>query len=156
MAIPFLYRVFYLYIEPLSALGGAIYAALLPKEYLNDLLPYNALPTFTSSALIPSPVIMTLAQLANLYLLFAINEHFVLSSTNDVRIWKRVLFGLLVADFGHLWSVKDAGMEVYWRVWEWNPMMRGSVGFVYLGAMSRICFLLGIGLGEGMRKAKKN
>ncbi|KIJ57291.1 hypothetical protein M422DRAFT_23350 [Sphaerobolus stellatus SS14] len=157
MTIPFLYRLFYLYIEPLSALGGAIYAGFLSKNYVNDLVLNTKLaPLYAQDVELPTAVYMTAVQLANLYLLFTLNEHLVLSSTNSIRTWKRLLFGLLVADFGHLLSVAPLGPEVYWRFWEWNAMMWGSVGFVYLGASSRICFLLGVGLDETSAVKKRS
>jgi len=81
-----------------------------------------------------------------LYLLFAINEAIVLRSTSDVRVWKAVLFGLLLADFGHLYSVKGLGTEIYWNIMKWNKMTYGNVLFVYIGAMMRISFLSGFGL----------
>lgn len=147
MSIPFFpYKLFCLYIEPLSAIGGAIYAGLLPKTYLQDLMPSST--QFSHQTALETPVLMTLYQLSNLYLLFAINERLVLSSTDNIKTWKCLLFGLLVADFGHLLTLAPLGVDVYWKVWDWNAMMWGSIGFVYLGATTRISFLLGFGLGD--------
>lgn len=173
--IPFYpYRLFFLYIEPVSALLGALYAAQ-PATYLS-LLTLSAssttpLPTLISfqpsqaDELHPSPsstaISMALYQLANLYFLFALNEHFVLSSTNSIRTWRRLIAGLLVADVGHLLSMLPLALEgdgnggiiggwgVYWKAWQWNAMVWGSVGFVYLGAAMRISFLCGLGLQRG-------
>ena len=39
------------------------------------------------------------------------------------------------------------GWGVYWKAWQWNAMVWGSVGFVYVGAAMRISFLCGCGLG---------
>lgn len=64
-------------------------------------------------------------------------------------MWKTVLFGLLVADLGHLYSVKGLGLGIYWKVTEWNSMAWGNVGFVYMGAAMRTCFLAGVGLETG-------
>ena len=146
--IPLLYRLFFLYIEPISAILGASYAALAPATYLN-LLTLNSqplTPPFIPTAL-PTQVSISLAQLANLYLLFALNEHFVLSSTSSVRTWRRLLFGLLLADLGHLATMAPLGTGVFWHVWEWNAMCWGSVPFVYVGATMRMCFLAGVGMG---------
>ena len=90
-----------------------------------------------------------LTQLANLYFVFALNEALVLRATNDRAVWKAFLLGLLIADFGHLYSVKAVGVEVYWRFWEWNAMYWGNLGFVYVGALMRSAFLLGLGIEEG-------
>lgn len=142
-AIPLWYRLFFLYIEPLSALAGAYYAAFRPADYLAD-LSFGDLKPSTAPA--PTQTNMALLQLANLYLLFALNEHFVLSSTNSMITWRRLLVGLLIADFGHLVTMAPAGSGIFWRVWEWNAMAWGSVGFVYAGATTRMCFLAGVGL----------
>ncbi|KAJ7648627.1 hypothetical protein DFH06DRAFT_1209230 [Mycena polygramma] len=141
--IPLIYKLFFLCIEPISALAGAYYAAFRADDYLADLsLPGGRLesPSLTTQNK------MVLLQLANLYLLFALNEHLVLSSTNSLKTWRRLLFGLLVADFGHLYSMAPLGAEVFWRVADWNAMVWGSVGFVYAGASMRIAFLAGVGL----------
>ncbi|KAF5358585.1 hypothetical protein D9758_007713 [Tetrapyrgos nigripes] len=168
-SIPWFYKLFLLYIEPVSALAGAYYAALRPSDYLRDLtLPQTSYAT--ASDALPNPALSpeiaaSLFQLANLYLLFALNEHLVLSSTNSLTTWRRLLFCLLVADFGHLATLvplvsgasvgSGLGWDVYYRVWDWNAMMWGSIGFVYLGASTRIAFLLGVGLQQPAVKGKK-
>ena len=48
-----------------------------------------------------------------------------------------------------------AGAEIFWNVSKWNAMAWGSVGFVYLGASFRLCFLAGVGLGHDERRAMK-
>ena len=149
--LPILYALFFLYIEPFSTLVGAYYAHFLPEEYMQMTLP-------STQTLHPrEPIILT--QLANLYLLFALNEALVLRATDSRKVWSAFLFGMLVADFGHVFSVKDAGgWEVYYEFWKWNAMYWGNLGFVYVGATMRTCFLLGVGLpkgnGSGRGKAK--
>ncbi|KZP02263.1 hypothetical protein FIBSPDRAFT_880457 [Athelia psychrophila] len=141
--IPFLpYKLFFLYIEPISAIAGAYYAAIQPQDYLQDLAPTAPTPHMTTA------MGMTLMQLANLYALFALHEHLVLSSTSSLKVWRRILFCLLVADFGHLATMAPLGSGIFWRFWEWNAMAWGSVGFVYVGASMRLSFLAGLGLGE--------
>ncbi|KAL1944338.1 hypothetical protein VTO73DRAFT_3523 [Trametes versicolor] len=139
--IPIAYRLFFLYIEPVSAIVGGFYAGARPSEYL---------------AYLSSPA--SSASLANLYLLFALNEHLVLSSTTSRRTWRRLLFGLLVADIGHLATMvplaQEKGFpEVFLKFWAWNAMEWGSVAFVYMGATMRSSFLLGVGLGEAGKVA---
>jgi hypothetical protein len=145
--IPFFpYKLFFLYLEPISALAGAYYAALKPAAYLEDLTMSPSVVSNTPTLTVPMS--MSLSQLANLYLLFAINEHLVLSSTFSMTVWRRLLFCLLVADFGHLATMIPLGSDVFWKVWEWNAMVWGSVGFVYLGASLRISFLAGLGMSD--------
>lgn len=139
-----LYQLFFLYIEPISALAGSFYAGR-PQEYLSMLTLGKSRVDLTPLAA-STQVDMALYQLSNLYLLFAINEHLVLKHSRSLDTWRALLFGLLIADFGHLATNYPLGYEVYWKFWEWNAMMWGGVGFVYAGALTRILFLLGVGV----------
>jgi hypothetical protein len=138
---PAFYRLFFLTIEPISALVGAYFAHFQPQTYLHLTHALSAPQTN-----IPLGTQVVLTQLANLYFLFAINEALVLRSSSDLRVWRTLLFGLLVADFGHLYSVLGLGTGVYWKVYEWSAMDWGNVGFVYAGALTRIAFLCGLGI----------
>ncbi|KAF2092040.1 hypothetical protein K490DRAFT_31146 [Saccharata proteae CBS 121410] len=140
--IPAPYRTFFLFLEPVSALAGAYYAHFCPLTYLE--LTHR--PSAPDPAHLPPATAIVLTQLANLYLLFAINEAVVLRSTNDLGVWKALLLGLLIADFGHLYSVSSLGPSVYYDYMRWNAIDWGNVGFVYLGATMRLAFLSGIGL----------
>lgn len=155
-SVPLAYRLFFLYIEPLSAIVGAWYAHLLPHTYLALTHAGSAPP---ASAPVPTSTAVVLSQLANLYLLFALNEALVLRCTSDLRVWRTLLLGLLVADLGHLYSVRRLGPATYWQLSAWNAMTWGNVGFVYAGAAMRVSFLSGLGLarpragrGTGMPK----
>lgn len=143
--LPVVYRVFFLLIEPISALVGAYYAHFGQQRYL-ELTDAASSPT-TDGGDIPRGTTIVLSQLANLYLLFALNEALVLRSTADLRVWRAVLAVLLLADLGHLWTVRPLGWAVYWRADRWNAIDWGNVPFVYLGASMRLAFLSGVGLG---------
>ena len=112
------YRVFFLYVEPLSALIGAYYAYFQPQTYL-DLTHH---PSSPQPGNIPKSTQIVLTQLANLYFLFAINEALILRSTTDIKIWRTVLLCLLLADFGHLYSVGVLGARIYWDAMSWNAI----------------------------------
>jgi hypothetical protein len=149
--LPRFYTAFFLVIEPVAALVGAFFAHFRQLDYLQMTHAASA-PANVST--IPLSTSVVLSQLANLYLLFTINEALVLRSTSNLRVWKTVLFGLLVADFGHLYSIKELGHQVYWNVLKWNAMDWGNVAFVYAGATMRMMFLAGVGLNtESGRKA---
>jgi hypothetical protein len=138
--IPPAYRFVFLYVEPLSILTGAIYAAFFQSMYL-DLTHAASAPG--TSVPISTSIVMT--QLANLYLGLAFLEASVLRATSDVNVWKVFLIGLLLADFGHLYSVMPVGSDIYWAYWRWNAIDWGNVPFVYFLAVTRICILLGVG-----------
>lgn len=149
--IPWLYSLFFLYIEPVATAVGAYYAHFDQNEYMQ--LTYRSTATAVLGVSTRESIVLT--QLANLYFVFALNEALVLRTTNDLRVWRTFLIGLLIADFGHLYSVNLVGLEVYYRFWEWNSMYWGNLGFVYIGATMRTAFLLGLGLGgKGAAKVK--
>ncbi|KAJ7578050.1 hypothetical protein C8J56DRAFT_970249 [Mycena floridula] len=147
--IPFFpYRLFFLYIEPVSALAAYLGDISLPST----IAPESLMPVLSTQTT------MALLQLANLYLLFTLNEHLALSSTNNQgatgskKNYTTLLFCLLVADFRHRYTMAPLGAEVFWRVQDWNATVWGSVGFVYMGATVRIAFLAGLGLGNDEKK----
>lgn len=136
------YRVFFLIIEPISALAGAVCAGLYPSQYL----ALTEQGPSASNVLLPQAVHVSLRQLANMYLLFALNEALILRITADRRVWTVLLVNLLIADIGHLYSVAPLGPAIYYDVTRWNAMDWGNIAFVYLGMTSRICFLAGWGI----------
>jgi hypothetical protein len=142
------YRIFFLYVEPVTALIGFIAAAFYPSFYLSELTPSAPLPATLDTA-----TLVSLRQLANLYLLFAFNETFILRATNDLRVWRTLVLGMLIADFGHLATLTPLGLGVFWKVTSWGLMEAGHIAFVYMGAATRTCFLLGVG--SGKKKSKK-
>jgi hypothetical protein len=141
--ISFWYSLFFLWIEPISALIGAFYAQFRPTTYLQ--LTHSTSAPFTTLTL-PLATKVSLSQLANLYLLFALNEGLVLRATQDQRVWKTLLFGLLIADVGHLSTVHPLGSSIYYEFWRWNAIDWGNIFFVYVGALSRLAFLSGVGM----------
>jgi hypothetical protein len=139
---PLAYRLFFLYLEPISALVGAFYTHFRQQRYLELL---NS-PTAPPEHHVPLSTSVAMSQLANMYFFFAINEALVLRSTRDLRVWRTILLVLLIADFGHLYSMKELGPEVYYNVAGWNAGDIGNVPWVYAGATMRMCFLAGVGL----------
>lgn len=148
-SIPILYKLFFLYIEPVSTVVGAFYAWFQPQTYL-ELTDAKSAPGVLG---LPVGTHVVLRQLGNLYLAFTLNEALVLRATNDLRVWRTLLLGLLIADFGHLYSCFPLGLSYYYDVASWNSIAWGNIAFVYCGALTRTCFLLGLGLGSE-RKAK--
>lgn len=151
-SLPLAYRIFFLVIEPISALVGAYYAHFQQRDYLL-LTDSSSAPVLTA---IPTGTSIVLSQLANLYLLFALNEALVLRSTSDLRVWKTVLFVLLVADLGHLYTIKALGPDIYlpWNFAKWNAIDWGNIPFVYLGASMRTAFLADVGMATSAKVVK--
>lgn len=123
--LPTLYWLFFLYIEPIATAAGAYMAQFDQAGYMHLTYPSTAnkvLGVTTTESIV-------LTQLANLYFVFALNEALVLRATTDLRVWKTFLLGLLIADFGHLYSVNALGFDVYYRFWDWNAMYWGKCKF---------------------------
>ena len=146
LLLPLPYRLFFLLLEPISALLGAYFCHLRQAHYL-ELLQHAPHPA-SEDAIVPLGASVALSQLSNMYFFFALNEAIVLRSTWDLRVWRSVLLVLLIADFGHLYSMKELGWDIFYDVSRWNVGDLGNIPWVYAGATMRICFLSGVGLGE--------
>ena len=151
-SVPFWpYKAFFVYIEPLGALLGAFLTGLRSDDYLNDLLAPFVLPETKTS----TPAYAALGLLANLWLLWSLNEYLVLSGTTELKTWRRLLTGLLVADIGHLVALGVyGGPELYWQFWRWNALGWGNIALAYFAASTRICFLLGLGIDTRKERQK--
>ncbi|KAF1843111.1 uncharacterized protein K460DRAFT_368033 [Cucurbitaria berberidis CBS 394.84] len=146
--IPVFYRLVFLWLEPVSILTGAVYAHFLPSVYLALTHAASAPTTMPVS----TAIIMT--QLANLYLGLGLLEATVLRSTCDSKVWSSFIMALLVADLGHLYSVRLLGWQIYWAWSTWNAIDWGNVPFVYFLAGTRLCFLLGVGFTSKSHSAR--
>ena len=142
--IPAPYRLLFLYIEPIAALGGTVLCLFRPLQFLQTFSPLATAATFDP---LSQPIY---DQLAALLLLFAWTQAVVLRSTSDITVWKRILFGMALCDGIHLWGqYRILGPEVFfdprlWRSEEW-------LNFIMLygpGGM-RLAFCAGIGLVAG-------
>lgn len=139
LRLPLAYRLFFLHLEPISALVGAYYTHFRQQRYLQLLHGATAL-------VVPLATSVAMSQLANMYLFFALNEALVLRATRDLRVWRAVPLVLLIADLGHLYPLRQLGPGIYYNVMGWNAADVGNVPWVYAGASFRLCFLAGVGL----------
>jgi hypothetical protein len=84
--------------------------------------------------------------LAATYVLFAFNEAVVLRVTDDIRVWKAVIAGILCCDLVHLYASHNAlGKDVFWNPQLWRQDDWVNDGTLYLGMVIRSLFLLGVG-----------
>ncbi|KAF4963803.1 hypothetical protein FZEAL_10913, partial [Fusarium zealandicum] len=136
--IPFVYSAIFLFFEPFAAFFGSILLHMSPSIFLNSMSP-------TSKYAPDNQIIYD--QLAATYTLFAFNECILLRITNDLRVWKGVLFGILVCDALHLYGSWAAlGGQVFWdpRVWRVEDWI--NLGTLWGQAAVRVAFLAGVGL----------
>lgn len=148
--IPALYRLFLLYVEPVLAVQGAVMCARSPLWYLSVMTPHANRSHY-------HPILQVVFdQLAATYLLFAFNQAVVLRvAEGNLRVWKAMVFGMLVCDVIHMYATKNAlGWDLQldpagWRFYDWF-----NLAVLYgMGAM-RIAFLAGIGVKEGGNKGQ--
>ncbi|KAJ5039109.1 uncharacterized protein L3040_006779 [Drepanopeziza brunnea f. sp. 'multigermtubi'] len=149
--ISLIYRLYFLYWEPFSALAGTYLAFFDPQRLLRGTVPLPAYEHFANPAtqtLDISPVLqMALTNIGSLYALFAVNEGIVLRLTRDRRIWCTVILGMVCSDVGHIYAA--------WKVWperlalgevlKWNSDEWINYGTLFAGLGLRILFLLGFG-----------
>ena len=143
IALP--YRLLFLYFEPVAAFGGVILTIATPESYLRSLSPRATYTPLTY------PIY---AQLAGHLLLFSWLQAVLLRSTASVRLWKIVLFGILLCDLLHLYgSYVALGAGAFfdpraWRLEDWT-----TLSMTYGPAIMRASFCMGVGVGdEGKEK----
>ncbi|KAF4344213.1 hypothetical protein FBEOM_1807 [Fusarium beomiforme] len=111
--IPLAYRALFLWFEPLAAFVGSFIIWFNPVKFLN---------TMDATAKFAPDNRVIYNQLAATYTLFAYNEAILLRTTKDLRIWRTVLFGILICDALHLYASWLAVPSVFWNpaVWRWE------------------------------------
>ncbi|KAL8901077.1 MAG: hypothetical protein Q9192_000740 [Flavoplaca navasiana] len=145
IALP--YRILFLYIEPLAALFGTYTNLFQPEPYLLSLSP---------NAVYSSLTYPIYAQIAGHDLLFSWLQAVLLRSTSSVKIWKIVLFGMLMCDVLHLYgSYVVLGAEGFFNpeTWRWEEWI--TFVMTYGPGLLRAAFCLGIGVGK-VPKAKNS
>ncbi|RGP76869.1 hypothetical protein FLONG3_4952 [Fusarium longipes] len=144
--VPFLYQLVFLWFEPVAAFGGSIILWFNPALFLNTMRP--------ESRYAPDNKVMY-DQLAATYALFAYNEAILLRVTNDLRVWRAVVIGILLCDALHMYASWAALGSVFWSpgVWRWEDWV--NLGSLWGQAAVRVAFLAGVGL-KGNVHVKKD
>jgi hypothetical protein len=142
--ISIFYRIYFLYFEPIAALGGTYLCLFDPTRFLKGTMSLGAFTSFQPIEL--SPILtMLLTNIGSLYVLFAINEGLVLRATRERKVWYLILAAMLAADSGHLYAAWAIDPERVWQVIAWNSDEWVNYGTLVLGAALRVAFLLGVG-----------
>lgn len=140
--IPFAYRFVFLWFEPLAALGGTFLLWFNPEMILNTMSPMSRFAP-------DNKVIYD--QLAATYALFAYNEAILLRSTNDLRVWRTVVIGILLCDAMHMYASWAVLGSVFWSpgAWRWEDWV--NLGSLWGQGAVRVAFLAGVGLEGNLR-----
>jgi hypothetical protein len=142
--LPIVYRLFFLWLEPLMALGGS---------YLCHFDPVSFLRTMSATASYSPSNQVIYDQLAATYVLFAFNEAVVLRVAKDLRVWKAMMIGLLLCDCIHIygsWNV--LGTRVFTNPFLWRAEDRLNLILLWWGLAIRTAFLTGVGLASRGKK----
>ncbi|KAL1866273.1 hypothetical protein Plec18167_009113 [Paecilomyces lecythidis] len=148
--IPFLYRLFFLYLEPLFAINGARLAVFHGSHYLKIIAPPNYPHPETPT---PNEGLL-LAQIASLYLLFAFAEGVLLRHVGQARrdIWRIIMMSFVLSDVGHLYGLYRVAVDVKATDVFWNPTLWtrweewGNLGLTWFGFFLRTAFLSGVAM----------
>lgn len=135
--VPLPYRLLLLWIEPLCAFNGALLCLFAPALFLD---------TFTTAPYRADHQIM-FDQLAATYILFAFNQAIVLRMTNDLRVWKGIITGILICDVVHLygaWNVMGTQAFLDPRLWRASEAV--NFALLYGPGALRIAFLMELGV----------
>ncbi|KAH6659263.1 hypothetical protein BKA67DRAFT_9004 [Truncatella angustata] len=144
--LPFLYRFVFLYFEPAAAFIGSLLLHFDPQQFLTTMSPglkYSALHQVVYD------------NLGATYVLFAFNEAILLRSTNDLRVWKTLLCGILLCDAIHLYASWGAlGGDIFWNplMWRWEDGV--NLGSLWLQAFLRVAFIYDVGFPNPRGKSK--
>jgi hypothetical protein len=117
--IPLPYRIFFLYIEPVFALGGTYLAFFQPERLLTGTIPLPGI--IAASPLTVTPIMQLLiTNIGALYALFAMNEAIVLRVTREKAVWVTIIAAMLVSDVGHIYAVWKIAPERVAQIAHWN------------------------------------
>jgi hypothetical protein len=135
-----IYRIYFTWLEPVFATSGA---------YLCHARPGFFLETSTPSPVIGNDVTPTvqllLTQIASLYIMHALVMSTVLRASNEINVWRAVMFAIAIADSGHLYALYAAAPGPFLDLATWRSEDWTNYGILGLGLVLRVAFLLGIG-----------
>lgn len=150
MALPHIhifYRVWFQWVDPL-VLIPTIYALLFTPQVMLD-------------AFIPPPLSaynpdqgFLLHQLAAMYAFVAIVLGVGLRATNEIKIWKVIIGGILAVDIAILASV-CVSLEQQGRLGDLRSADWGNIVFTGLVSVIRALFLAGVGVGKENVRSKQ-
>lgn len=145
--VPFYYRLFFTYLDPIICVWGAYMDFFTPTVVLSSHIPDPA----------PADIghVMILKQRGGAMLNFAIMSAVLLRYTSDIKIWNIAQAAFLMVDITYFWSVYDV-LQSQGRIgWEsWRGEDCGSLVIVTAATMTRLAFLAKVAFEKGKGKAQ--
>lgn len=151
-SIPFVYRLFFTYLEPVLATGGAIQTLVQPAEYLSAM----AHRAQTNNTPIYDPrTHFVFTSLTGAWLCFAYTEAVILRLyPDDITLWKRLIVGMLLSDvfFCHSAALAVGGYRELVDLANYTAQDWLVCVTTWPFVMARVAFLLGLGLSSAKSK----
>lgn len=142
--IPILYRIFFLYIDPLVCLLG-IYTFFFDHPiYIKNGTPRSLSSTIPNQNLTPLETFLLSALGSYSLCIFGI-QILLLHQFHDVKIWRIVMFSILLTDLGLLYTVYSVDPTAFWDVGGWTSGDWSNNGILGVVIAIRSAFLLGVG-----------
>jgi hypothetical protein len=138
--IPLLYRVFFLYIDPLFCLSGIYLCFFDHATYLEMGVP-QALTIHSSSPLSSYLITVLGAWSVSIFAM----QTLLLQQYRDVKVWKIFMFAILLTDLGMVYAVYEADPVMALNVSKWGQGEWTNHGILGMVIAVRTAFLLGIG-----------
>ncbi len=137
--IPTLYRILFLYIEPVAIISGAIQSFFTPTKFAVFLQP--------TSTTVSKELQIVFSYLSANYFLLAWLEAVVLRCTSSLKVWKVIQLGIFLSDAFHLYASANAlGSTRFWDPRKWRAEDRINLGLIAGNGTARLMFLLGVGM----------
>ncbi|KAI9151328.1 hypothetical protein HJFPF1_08530 [Paramyrothecium foliicola] len=144
--VPLIYRITFNWIEPFTAISGALQAYFAPvslQEIETPNIKYHPglQPLFT--------------QRTGLWLLLAFNDAVTLRATRDVLIWRLILAAGLFSDFFYVLSIlEDRGSARFWNLGAWDQNDWITMIFTIPAMIVKLACVAGIGFKRKGRPTK--
>jgi hypothetical protein len=149
--IPSFYRAFFLYVDPVLCFSGIYLAFFDPSTYLLNSTPSALVSKIDTTTAIPPLPQFLVNTIGSFYLFIFSMEALLLRQSLtfpqglNVKVWRTVMFGILLTDLGLLYGGYRADAETLLDVTAWTKGDWTNNGVLALAIAMRTSFLLGIG-----------
>jgi hypothetical protein len=140
--VPWLYRLQFLYIDPLLSSTGIIFPLINPALFMTSLAPRTTPDIYNPQTAV------VYATISGLYFFLTFVCAVIPRISPDLRVWKTLILGIVACDSIMLYgSYRHMGYELFSSPWLWNGSEWMNNGILVAFAFVRVAFLLNVGLG---------
>jgi uncharacterized protein YhhL (DUF1145 family) len=148
--IPLFFRVFILYVDPFISLLAVYLCFFDPHAYIQNGVPGTLLSSTISNTIIPPLVEYIIMVVGSFSLCISAVQILLLHGFKDapnnlnIKIWKIVMLGVLLADMGLVYSVYHADPTAFMKLGAWKSGDWINNGVLGALIAIRVSFLLGV------------